>query len=78
LILALDWGRRNIDEVIRRAQAAVPRPDGFYTAYYEALNFSFDEPAQTGLSKFFNAAFAAGLLREVPQLEFFGEVASHV
>ncbi|HEY7981694.1 MAG TPA: menaquinone biosynthesis protein [Candidatus Eremiobacteraceae bacterium] len=78
LSLALDWGRRNLDEVIRRAQAAIPRPDGFYAAYYEALNFSFDEAAQSGLSTFFEAAFAAGLLPTVPQLEFFGDVPTHV
>jgi chorismate dehydratase len=78
LTLALDWGQRNLDEVIRRAQASIPRPDGFYAAYYEALNFIFDEPAQAGLSSFFKAAFAAGLLPAVPQLEFFGEVPSRV
>jgi chorismate dehydratase len=78
LILALDWGQRNIDEVIRRAHAAIPRPDGFYAAYYETLNFSFDELAQSGLSSFFKAAFAAGLLPTVPRLEFFGEVPSNV
>lgn len=78
LILALDWGRRNLDEVVRRAQAAIPRPDDFYAAYYDALNFNFDEPAKAGLSSFFEAAFAARLLPSVPRLEFFGEVPSHV
>jgi chorismate dehydratase len=78
LMLALDWGKRNADEVIRRAQAAIPRPNGFYAAYYEALNFRFDEPAQAGLSAFFEAAFAAGLLPAMPRLEFFSDVPSHV
>jgi chorismate dehydratase len=78
LTSALDWGQRNVDAVVRRAQAAIPRPDGFYAAYYEALNFSFDECAQLGLSSFFEAAFAAGLLPAVPRLEFLGEVPSRV
>ncbi|HKW44707.1 MAG TPA: MqnA/MqnD/SBP family protein, partial [Candidatus Eremiobacteraceae bacterium] len=78
LTLSLDWGERNIEAVQRRAQAQIARPLGFYAAYYEALNFRFDPPAQAGLTAFFDAASAAGLLASAPGLEFVDEVPSHV
>jgi chorismate dehydratase len=78
LTLALDWGERNIGDVIARAQAQIARPPGFYDAYYAALNFRFDRPAQAGLSSFFAAASASGLLASAPRLEFIHEVPSRV
>jgi len=78
LTLALDWGERNIDEVVRRAQAQIARPPGFYDAYYAALNFRFDRTAQTGLSAFFEAASACALLASAPALEFVHEVTTRV
>ena len=78
LTLSLDWGERNTDAVQRRAHAQIERPPGFYAAYFEALNFRFDPPAQAGLSAFFEAARAAGLLATAPRLEFAGEVPSRV
>jgi len=78
LTLSLDWGERNIDEVVRRAQAQIARPPGFYDAYYAALNFRFDASAQTGLSAFFVAASAAGLLASAPPLNFVQEVPTRV
>lgn len=78
LTRSLDWGERNIDEVIRSAQAQIARPPGFYGAYYAALNFRFDASAQSGLASFFTAASACGLLASVPRLDFVSEVPSHV
>jgi chorismate dehydratase len=78
LMLSLEWGERNIDEVIRRAQAQIARPSDFYGAYYAALNFHFDRSAQSGLSSFFAAAAACGLLASAPRLEFIHEVPSRV
>jgi len=78
LTLALDWGERNIGDVVRRAQTQIARPAGFYDAYYAALNFHFDLSAQTGLSAFFDAATASGLLASAPTLDFVQEVPTRV
>ena len=78
LTISLDWGERNIAEVIRRAQAKIARPSGFYGEYYSALNFRFDQSAQSGLASFFAAASACGLLASAPRLDFVHEVPSRV
>jgi chorismate dehydratase len=75
---ALTWGEQHRTAVIARAQQQIARPNGFYVEYYDALNFRFDPAAQAGLSAFFAAAAAAGLLEAAPPLEFLREVSSRV
>lgn len=78
LTQSLEWGERNIDDVIQRAQKQIARPPGFYGEYYAALNFHFDRSAQSGLSSFVTTAAACGLLASAPPLEFIQEVPSRV
>ncbi len=62
LLASLTYGRRHKADVIRLAQTQRPRPPGFYEAYYEALNYSYDERAQLGFGKFCALAQACGVL----------------
>lgn len=69
----LAWGLANLEAVIARAQASIPRPVGFYQAYYQALNFRFDESARRGLRAFFDASVACGVLPSSPAFAFADE-----
>jgi chorismate dehydratase len=78
LRLSLEWGLDNLDLVIKRAEALHPRAAGFYSEYYRALEFSFDDAARAALSAFFARAHAAGVLEQEPGLRFLDEVPQHV
>jgi chorismate dehydratase len=73
LTQSLDWGLANLDAAISAAEHAIPRPEGFYAAYYRGLNFRFDERAQDGLRAFFDACTGCGLLDRTPALVFLDE-----
>jgi predicted solute-binding protein len=75
---SMQWGLENIHRVIGRAQAAHPRPDGFYEEYYRALRFQFDDDSRAALVRFMQAAHETNLLAGVPALRFFESVAQHV
>lgn len=70
---SLDWGLAHLDAVIERAQATIPRPDGFYAGYYRALNFRFDDRARAGLRTFLEACAACGVLDRAPTPAFLDE-----
>jgi chorismate dehydratase len=62
------WGERNAERVIAAAQQAHPRPSGFYAAYYDTLNFTFDDRARAGLARYCAELRAIGALASVPSL----------
>jgi chorismate dehydratase len=62
LLASLKYGRQHKADVINLAQTQRPRPLGFYEAYYEALNYSYDARAQMGFGKFCTMAQACGVL----------------
>jgi chorismate dehydratase len=62
LAAAKAWGEANAARVVELAQAVRPRRPGFYSAYYETLNFDFDPQAQAGLARFIEEARAAGAI----------------
>jgi chorismate dehydratase len=68
---AAAWGLAHIDRVISVAQAAMPRPDGFYADYYRTLDFDFDDGARAGLETFYRLAAKHGLLEHAPRLTTF-------
>ncbi|MBD5654596.1 MAG: menaquinone biosynthesis protein, partial [Candidatus Eremiobacteraeota bacterium] len=43
LVASRTWGTAHMDRVLAAAQATSPRPPGFYAAYYDTLNFDFDD-----------------------------------
>jgi chorismate dehydratase len=63
------WGTTHMDQVLARAQATHPRPPGFYAAYFETLNFTFDAQARSGLHRFFTESHAIGALTSVPPVD---------
>ena len=60
------WSRSHVEAVVERAQAACPRPAGFYESYYGKLNFTFHSAAQSGLAAFCRELNAIGALPQVP------------
>jgi chorismate dehydratase len=69
LIAARRWGRDNRGRVVTAAQATLARPAGFYTAYYETLNFDFDERARAGLRRYVAELVAAGAISTAAPVE---------
>lgn len=70
---SLDWGLEHVDVAIAAAQNTIGRPAGFYADYFSALNYRFDREAQNGLSAFFAACAACGLLAAPPALVLLNE-----
>jgi hypothetical protein len=52
----------NMDRVVAAAEATSPRPAGFYAAYYDTLNFQFDERARAGLRRYVSELYALGAI----------------
>jgi chorismate dehydratase len=62
---SLRWSEAHMPLVIAAAQEQRQRPQGFYEAYYEALDFHFRTPSDTmqhGMTAFFTLAAEQGLL----------------
>jgi chorismate dehydratase len=62
LIAAQSWAVANPERVLAAAQAAHPRPAGFYAAYYATLNFAFDRAARAGLERYIQELHAVGAI----------------
>jgi chorismate dehydratase len=69
LVAARRWGLEHPDRVVASAQATYPRRDGYYSAYYETLNFTFDAQARSGLARFCEELFALGAIRALVDVE---------
>ncbi len=63
---AYTWARGNMQTVIARAQAVIPRPAGFYENYYAKLNFTFHSAAQRGLAAYCRELLAIGAIEALP------------
>lgn len=69
LVAAQRWGEENAETVLAAAQAAHPRPAGFYASYYSTLNFAFDAPARAGLARYIHELHAAGAIAKRASVE---------
>jgi chorismate dehydratase len=69
LLASRNWGASHETEVVAAAEAVRPRSAGFYAAYYETLNFTFDAAARAGLQRYFEELHALGAIDRVPETE---------
>ncbi len=69
LLAARTWGAVNMDLVVAAAQATYPRSLGYYAAYYETLNFAFDERARLGLARYVEELHALEAIPHLPSVE---------
>ncbi len=69
LLAARRWGASNAAAVLSAAQKQREREPGFYAGYYDVLNFSFDERARAGLTRFVAELRAIGAIEDEPSTE---------
>ena len=69
LVASQRWGAAHMDRVVAAAQATHERQAGFYAAYYETLNFSFDARARAGLARYVEELHALGAIPSLPSAE---------
>ncbi len=69
LVAARDWGELHRSDVIVAAEAKQSRKAGFYDAYYDTLNFRYDERARAGLARYVAEMHALGAITNVPSTE---------
>jgi chorismate dehydratase len=69
LMASQRWGANHMDVVVEKAQATYPRRDGYYAAYYETLNYTFDARARLGLRRFVDELHALGAIPTAPTVE---------
>ena len=63
------WGTANMGAVVASAQATHERHAGYYAAYYDTLNYTFDARARSGLQRFVEELYALGAIPAVPSVE---------
>jgi len=68
LIASQRWGSAHMDRVVALAQQTFPREAGYYAAYYETLNFNFDERARLGLGRYVEELFALDAIPAIPSI----------
>jgi len=69
LVASQRWGSAHMDRVVSNAQATHAREAGYYAAYYETLNYTFDAQARAGLRRFVDELHALGAIPAVPSVE---------
>ena len=69
LVASQRWGAAHMDRVVASAQTTRKRPAGFYAAYYETLNFSFDARARAGLARYVEEVHALGAIPDLVSVE---------
>jgi len=67
-VAARAWGAAHPEAVIAAAERIHPRGAGFYAAYFETLNFAFDDRARRGLARFVAELGAIGAIARVPRI----------
>jgi chorismate dehydratase len=69
LVESQRWSAANMDAVVALAQSAYARQAGYYAAYYDTLNYSFDARARAGLLRFVEELHALGAIGSVPSVD---------
>jgi chorismate dehydratase len=69
LMASQRWGAEHMDRVVALAQATRERAAGYYAAYYDTLNYTFDARARVGLQRFVEELHAIGTIPVVPSVE---------
>ncbi len=69
LVTSQRWGSANMDAVVANAMSTHARHAGYYAAYYETLNYTFDARARAGLLRFVEELHALGAIPAVPSVE---------
>jgi chorismate dehydratase len=71
----VDYGRHHLAEVVDSAVGLYRFDRPSLTRYFALLRYDFGEEYQRGLRRFYELAYEAGELSEVPELRFIDEVA---
>ena len=69
LVASQRWGTAHMDLVVANAQATRAREAGYYAAYYDTLNYTFDPRARLGLQRFVEELYALGAIPAMPSVE---------
>jgi len=74
LVDCMDYGRDHLDEVVDSAVGRYRFDHDSLTRYFSLLHYDFTNEYQKGLRRFFELAYQAGELTEVPELRFIDEI----
>jgi hypothetical protein len=72
----MDYGRDHLDKVVESALGRYRFDRAGLTRYFARLSYDFTAEYREGLSRFYELAYEAGELEEVPRLRFIDEVAA--
>jgi chorismate dehydratase len=75
LVECMDYGRERLPQVVESALGQFPFDRDSLTRYFELLRYDFTPEYQQGLRRFYELAYQAGELDEVPELRFIDEYA---
>jgi chorismate dehydratase len=75
LVRCMDYGRDHLDEVVESALGRYRFDRAGLTRYFARLSYDFTAEYRAGLARFYELAYEAGELEEVPRLRFIDEVA---
>jgi chorismate dehydratase len=75
LVRCMDYGRDHLSEVVESALGRYRFDRAGLTRYFARLTYDFTEEYRAGLARFYELAYEAGELEEVPRLRFIDEVA---
>lgn len=76
LVRCLDYGREHLPEVVESALARTRLSRAALGRYFGVLRYDFGEEYRAGLLRFYELAFEAGELAEIPVLRFLDEHAA--
>ncbi len=73
LVACMDYGREHLPEVVESAAGRFAFDRETLTRYFALLRYDFTEEYQQGLRRFYELAYQAGELEEVPDFRFIDE-----
>jgi chorismate dehydratase len=76
LVGCMDYGREHLPEVVESALDRYPFDRAGLTRYFGVLRYDFSPEYQAGLRRFYELAYEAGELEEIPTLRFLDEYAA--
>lgn len=76
LVRCMDYGRERLSEVVESALGLYRFDRESLTRYFALLHYDFTPEYQRGLRRFYELAYEAGELDEVPEMRFIDEVAA--